>query len=234
MSELLLIENIEATAATQIRTKLHQDVINDYQQDMEDGAIFPPIDVFREAGSSRVILADGFHRLYGAVNAGKTEIDADIHEGGMHEALLFALSANRAHGLRRTNADKINAVKMALKDPAISQHSQGEIADLCGVSRATVNRVGVRDTVDPAAAGGNKSAPATPDDVRPTKPAPTQSEVELAEVQQALGLIKALPYDGEEAYDRLELTKDDIADMEYVATWASNVVIRCRNLPDPS
>lgn len=231
MTEMLSIENIEATAATQIRTKLHQDIIEEYKEDMLAGQQFPAVDVFREKGSARVILADGFHRLYAAVNAGLSDIDCKIHDGGMHEALMFALSANRAHGLRRTNGDKINAVKMALKDPAISQLSQGEIADLCGVSRATVNRTGMRDTTSSEPPTGGKSAPATDDDVRPTKAEPTQEDIETGEVRQAMALIKALPYGGEEAALKLHLDGDDLADVEYAATWLSHLVVMARKAP---
>ena len=109
-------EMIEATAATQVRTKLHKDLIDAYCEDIKNGAIMPPIVVFCEKGAERWILADGFHRLYAHIHAEKDEIEVTIHEGGRHDALIYALGANACHGLRRTNADKINAVKMALRE----------------------------------------------------------------------------------------------------------------------
>lgn len=228
----MAIENIEATQATQVRTKLNKDVIDQYQQDLEDGAIFPPVVVFAEEGSSRHILADGFHRLIAHVNAEREMIEVEVHVGGMHEALVHALSANRVHGLRRTNSDKINAVKLALKDPAISQHTQQEIADICGVSRSTVVRVGHKDP-DPSENVSKTQKPEanTPENNRPTKVPPTQDEIERGEVRQALALLKALPYPGENA-GKLVFDGDDIKDLEYCCVWLSNAFIAARPSDD--
>lgn len=231
-SEIMKIDLIEATQATQVRKKIHKDTVDLYQADIESGAVMPAVTAFAEDGSARHILADGFHRLMAAVNAGRDEIEVDILPGGMHEALVYALSANRAHGLRRSNADKINAVEMALKDPEISKHTQTEIADICGVSLRTVQRVEQKQP-----AGGRTNAtkshpePNKPENNRPTKPEPTQEDIERGEVRQALALIKALPYPGDEAV-KLGLNPDDIADVEYVATWCSHLVMESRNVDD--
>ena len=48
-------DNIEATKATQVRTKLHKDVIDAYCEDIKNGAKFPPIDVFCEKGAERCL-----------------------------------------------------------------------------------------------------------------------------------------------------------------------------------
>jgi len=223
------LDMIEATTATQVRTKLHKEWIDLYQEDIEKGAIMPPVDVFAEQGSSRHILADGFHRLLAAVNAGKDEIEVKVHEGGMHEALMFALSANRTHGMRRTNADKINAVKLALKDPQIMDQTQQQIADICGVSLSTVKRVELRDTTtnkhqkQDVMPEDNK-----PENNRPTKPAPTQAEVERDELRASMKAVRAFPYEGSAAV-KLELDPDDVADLEYCSAWMAHAVIACRN-----
>lgn len=232
--QTMAIEAIEATTATQVRVKLHNDVIDMYEKDIRNGAKMPPVVVFAEKGSARHILADGFHRLVAHVNAELEEIEVEIHEGGMHDALAHALQANRQHGLRRSNADKTNAVKMALKDPVFSALTQGEIADLCGVSRETVNRISVRETTGRTAAEEKKSKPAkpTPDDHRPTKPEPTQAEIELEEVRQAMSLIKALPYPGDIAALTLSFTKDDVADLEYMSTWCAHAILESRKESD--
>ncbi len=228
-NKILPCAMIEATSATQVRKKLNKDVIELYMQDILDGAKMPAVVAFAEAGSSRYVLADGFHRLLATVNAEIDEIEVDVYEGGMHEALEYALSANRAHGLRRSNADKIHAVEMALKDPAFSKLLQTEIADLCGVSVSTVSRVGLRDTI-----GTNTSKTFDgpeenkPTNNRPTKIPPSQIEIERDEVRQALSIIKALPYPGDQAI-KLGFSPDDIADMEYVSTWLAHCVIETRN-----
>ena len=227
-SHEMAIENIEATQATQVRTKLNKDIIDQYQEDLEDGAVFPPVIVFAEEGSARHIFADGFHRLLAYVNAERDMIEVEVHIGGMHEALMYALSANRVHGLRRTNADKVNAVVLALKDPAISQHTQQEIADICGVSRHTVQR-----TEHKQSSGrydkdtGKKPEKNKPENNRPTKPEPTQEEIERGEVRQALALIKALPYPGKDA-GKLQFDGDDMQDLEYVSGWLAHAFLEAR------
>ena len=229
-SRTLGVAMIEATRATQVRTKLYKDVIDAYRKDLECGAIFPPVDVFAEKGSQRFILADGFHRLYATIHAGIEEIEVTLHEGGMHEALIFALGANAGHGLRRSNADKINAVKLALKDPEISEYTQQEIADICRVTRETVSRVGRRETLGENDDKGDnwtksqKPEKNQPENNRPTKTPPTQAEVERDELRQALSLIKALPYDGEDTA-KLNLSKDDVLDLEYVSGWTAQAAL---------
>lgn len=226
----LATDNIEATSATQVRTKIHKDVVDAYQHDLECGAVMPPVIVFAEKGSARYILADGFHRLMAHINAGIEEIEVDVHEGRMHDALEYALSANRAHGLRRSNGDKINAVKMALKDPVFSQLSHQDIANLCGVHKNTVQRTSLRATLA-ATPKVSTPRPANGDDHRPTLPEPTQEQIEHEELRVALKAIKVFPYPGDEAV-KLDLDKDDIADLEYVSSWCAHAVLAARSQSD--
>lgn len=230
-------DNIEATAATQIRTKIHEDVVKIYTKDMEDGAIFPPLDVFAEEGSERYILADGFHRHRAYVNVDAEDIQCHLHVGGLHDALIFALGANETHGLRRSNADKRLAVKMALKDPQISQLTLREIGDICRVSHTTVatlrNEMQLADDMeDPDSTENNPDgevpADADEDDLA-VKHEATQIEVETREVQEACKAFKALPYPGNESLQKLELTKDLVADLEYTSTWCAHAVIAWRS-----
>jgi len=224
------IDELECTEATQVRVKLHKDVIDHYREDLEAGAVFPEIVAFCEDGSERKIVSDGHHRVYAHVHAGREEIDVDLREGGMHEALLHALGANQDHGLRRNNADKINAVKMALKHPEISQHTQAEIGDIVGVTRETVNRISRREVLDANEGVTESQDPEdnSPDNTRPTMPEPTQAEIERGELRDAMKAIRAFPYEGADAL-KLELTADDVADLEYTSTWTAHAVIAYRN-----
>lgn len=226
-------DNIEATDATQVRAKLSDDTIDQYREEIETGAEFPPVVVFAEDGSQRYILADGHHRLYATIHAGHDEIDVELRVGDMHDALEFALQANRAHGLRMTNADKVKGVKMALADPELSQKTQQEIADIVGITREAVNRISRRDTLDATKevdGEPGESEENSDGNVRATKPEPTQQEIERAELRQAASLIKALPYGGEETV-HLALTPDDVADLEYISTWCAHAVLANRNAP---
>lgn len=228
--ETLRCDSIEATAATQIRVRLDKDVIDAYCEDYKSGADFPAIVVFREKNSERAIMADGFHRHRGRINAGFDDIDCEVHEGGMHEALLYALGCNFDHGLRRTNADKRHAVEMALKDPEIGRLSRQEIADICRVTKRTVQKLAnTKDIEAPENGAKVKGEPKKPNgnDFRDTGKAPTQAEIDLDELRQACKLIGALPYAGDDA--DLDFTPDDIDDLEYVSTWTAEVVIKARS-----
>lgn len=237
--ERIALDNIEATAATQVRVKLDHGVIDEYTEALQNGAKMPPLDVFREENSERNILADGFHRQRAAINAGWGDMGCIVHPGGMKEALIYALGANGGHGLRRSNRDKRNAVEIALKDPEISQYQMQEIADVCGVTRQTVRRIQNELLADDDdSSNGNNGTklpdPADPtaDDYRDNGAELTQADVELTELRQACAAIKVLPYDGAAAAMNLGLSKDDVADLEYVSTWTANAVLMHRKLQE--
>jgi len=233
--EKVRIDNIEATAATQVRVKISKEMVDQYTEDFQNGADFPPLIVYREKNTDRNILADGFHRHRAAINAGREDIGCYIYEGGMREALIEALGANSEHGFRRTNADKRHAVEMALKDPEISQLTQQEIADICRVTRRTVGRIVNESLTSPDEDGENgtkshskKPEKPKPGDVRDNGKEPTQEEVDLEVLREAMKLIKHFAYDGDTAAEKLKLSKDDVADCEYASTWLANIVISMR------
>ncbi len=89
----------------------------------------------------RYYLVDGFHRVEAAKQAGITELPFIEKSGTYREALLFSLTVNATHGLRRSNADKRKAVMTLLEDSEWSQWSDREIARQCGVSHQFVNNL---------------------------------------------------------------------------------------------
>ena len=141
MSEIQMIpiNYIKTDDGTQFRLGMNSETVRDYTEAMKDGAQFPPIIIFGDGDSEW--LADGFHRVAAAKEAGLTEIAADVRDGSRRDAILYSLSANANHGLRRTNDDKRKAVIFALRDPELRQLSQREIARLCGVTQAMVSKV---------------------------------------------------------------------------------------------
>lgn len=229
----LRCDKIEATAATQIRKKLDKSVIETYTEDVKSGCIFPPLDVFCEKNSERYILADGFHRHRAFINADHEEVEVTVHEGGMHEALIFACGANSYHGLQRSNKDKHHAVEMCLKDPEISQYNRQEIADICHVTKRFVQKLANKAAIADPADDVNGTEPgstqkASDDDVRPAKDALTQAEVETGELRQALSTMKAFPYGGADVGERMELGIEDAEDLEYVSAWCAHAVLIVR------
>ena len=135
---MLWLEQIRTDGGTQPRAQMDWTVVAEYAADMGNGATFPPVVVFYDG--SEYWLADGFHRVEAAKSLGLVEIAADVRQGTLEDAKWYSYSANKLHGLRRSNEDKRRAVEAALAHPYASRHSGEEIARHCGVSNATISR----------------------------------------------------------------------------------------------
>jgi hypothetical protein len=134
------LASVLTDAACQARVQIRPSVVRDYRRAMaeqisEDGLRFPPIVLFTDG--QHHWLADGFHRILAARDAGLIEFPADVRPGTEGDALLFSIASNGAHGLPRTNADKRKAVTLLLADAEWSERSDSEIARHCQVSLAS-------------------------------------------------------------------------------------------------
>jgi len=132
----LPIQAITWDLQCQPRAFLDRDVIDQYAEEMSEGAIFPPVVVFHEGDDHW--LADGFHRVAAAKQAGLDAVNCEVREGTIRDAMLYGVGANATHGLQRTNEDKRQAVKTLIDDPEWSQWSDREIARRCAVSHTFV------------------------------------------------------------------------------------------------
>lgn len=135
----LKLKDIRLDGGTQPRQFINQDVVGEYSECMLEDATFPPVVVFNDGANHW--LADGFHRYHANKKAGFLDIDCDVRTGTLREAVLYSLSANAHHGLRRTNDDKRRAVTIMLQDIEWSEWSDSEIARHCDVSHVFVGRV---------------------------------------------------------------------------------------------
>jgi hypothetical protein len=135
----LPISSLTIDRAISCRAELDSDTIAEYAARLEDGATFPPVDVFQDGES--YILADGFLRACAYRRAGLGEIPVTIHTGGRRGAMLWAAGANSAHGLRRTNAEKRAAVSRLLADAEWAKWSDREIGRRCAVSDVFVGNL---------------------------------------------------------------------------------------------
>ena len=123
----------------QMRVEMRPETVQDYADDMLDGAIFPPIIVYFDG--TDYWLGDGFHRVEAARKIGRETIDAEIKEGSARDAILHGIGANASHGLRRTQADKRRAVERLLKDPEWARWSDRKIAEVAKVDHKTVGKI---------------------------------------------------------------------------------------------
>ena len=135
----LPIAAITADQDCQLRAACSSVTVQEYSEALAAGANFPPVIVFSDGDS--YWLSDGFHRFEAHQSAGLTEIDAEIRDGGLRDAKLFAAGANADHGLRRTQADKRNSILALLTDPEWRNWSDKEIARRTATSDKTVAKV---------------------------------------------------------------------------------------------
>lgn len=138
MKKLNLL-TIKIDGGTQARVSLNQDVVKEYAESMREGDVFPPITVFFDG--SDYWLADGFHRYFATKANALTSIDAEVKNGTLDDATLFAFSANSKRGLSMTFEDNRNIIYAMLRHPEWSKWTNTAIAKHIGVSSMTVGRV---------------------------------------------------------------------------------------------
>jgi hypothetical protein len=150
------LASISTDLGSQGRVKIHPQIVREYavamRRQTEEGKLrFPAIVLFCDCKDGGQIVAheetrtywigDGFHRVLAAKDAGLEEMIAEVRQGNQRDALLYSLSANSAHGLPRTNADKRRAVSLVLADSEWSRWNDVEIARLCQVSDRFVSKM---------------------------------------------------------------------------------------------
>lgn len=133
----LALDRIRLDGGTQPRAEVRIDIVEEYAEEMRQGAVFPPVVVFFDG--TEYWLADGFHRLAAALRARPSEpLETEVIQGTQSDAQWYSFSVNQTHGLRRTNEDKARAVKAALQHPRGASQSDREIGSHVGVTHPTV------------------------------------------------------------------------------------------------
>lgn len=137
---LLPLRSIRTDQAIQQRAELlNNSIVSEYTEAMKSGVIFPPVVVFHDGGT--YWLADGYHRLEASDEAGLAGIEAEMHHGTKRDAILFAVGANRDHGLRRTRADVRRAITTLVMDGEWGSLSDRVLAEKVGCAPTTVGTV---------------------------------------------------------------------------------------------
>lgn len=136
----LQLDKLRQDGGTQARVKLEPTIVREYADLLTDPAFnLPKITAFFDG--EYYWLADGFYRSSAYRLAGRKEIEAEVIQGTQRDAILYSVSANETHGLRRTYADRENAVKMLLNDKEWVKASDRWIADACKVSPTFVGKI---------------------------------------------------------------------------------------------
>ena len=138
MPEIKNIElaRIRLDQQTQPRCEIDARLVDEYRLEMKQGTKMPPVVVFFDGCDHW--LADGYHRYQAAKETDAEQIGAEVHQGGLRDAILHAVGSNAAHGKRRSNADKRKAVTTLLQDAEWRQWSDRELARRCAVGKTMV------------------------------------------------------------------------------------------------
>lgn len=241
---LIKLDVIRTDGGTQPRAAIEFEAVDDYTDAMANGEKFPPVVIFYDGAA--YWLADGFHRVKAARQAGYREISCQLHQGTLEDAQWYSFGANKTNGLRRTNEDKRRAVKAALMHPKSQNVSDREIARHVGVHPDTVCEwrkqllptVGIRQsrlrtgadgrTIDTSNIGGHKQG----GDEAPTAPAPCPPR-EPARLNTTtppdVSKIRALvPQAQKQDVSPSVAARTDPADAE----WCMRVVRACKEIAD--
>jgi hypothetical protein len=135
----LALKLIRRDGGTQPRAKICYEVVQEYREAMLAGEKFRPVVVFFDG--TDYWLADGFHRALAAETGHIKEVDAEVKQGTVDDAIDYACSdiPNSRHGLRETPNDRKQRIEtMIRKHP---DWSNVQVAEHCGVSHQTVGRV---------------------------------------------------------------------------------------------
>ena len=135
----LRLEAIRADLGTQMRPRLDQAYVAELAELVREGERLPPLEVFHDG--QLYVLVDGFHRLAAYARLQAREVECEVHEGSLRDALLRAAQVNERHGLRRDRETKRRAVMTLLQDEEWRQWSDREIARQCLVSHEFVRQV---------------------------------------------------------------------------------------------
>lgn len=133
----LPVDLLRTDANTQNR-KISEDAVEDYAELIEASKAWPlgTLTVFHDGNDYYV--ADGFHRTLAAKRAKRSSVPCIVHKGTAEDARIFGMTANDAHGIRMSRAEKKACVEWLLDNRP--KMTQAEVAEKAGVDVRTVRR----------------------------------------------------------------------------------------------
>jgi len=139
-TQAVAVDDIILDERCQPRAILNAEAVQEYAELYAENAKLPPLDVVDVEGD--LILIDGFHRLAAARQSDQSFVRVAVLERcDIDRAIWLAASRNQGHGVRRTSADKRQAVLLALRSAIGKEQSLRTIAEHVGVSKSTVHNI---------------------------------------------------------------------------------------------
>lgn len=189
------IANLDLSLQTRAGTDA--ETINNYAEAMSDGAQFPDVTVFTDG--KKYWLADGFHRVMALKQLGKGTVAADVRKGTSDDAVVFGGTANNKQGKRPTRADVQHFLEMVWeRREAIfgGTPTGGNLAEKCGVSRATGERFVQEELAKMPKAPTRPVASKTQLPTRPKKPDDSGSVASMTQPTAPVRPTKLIGKDG--------------------------------------
>ncbi len=128
--KLITISDINTKGSPHVRGEYRSDVAEEYSAQYKHRNHTMPEPVLFRVGED-LFVADGMHRIKAMELAGLKVQTFDVRVGSWQECVKYALSANVANGIRRSNSDKRACVTLALKE--FPKLSNGALSDYCAV-----------------------------------------------------------------------------------------------------
>ena len=145
------IEDIVMDPALQSRAATKPSTAEEYRKVSEEGGTeWPfsrPIELVESGGC--MYLVDGYYRVAACIASGRLKAEANVTVGTISDAIMMACGANSGHGEKRTKADIVRAVGLALG--AFPKASNGLIAQIVVVSKTTVATIRTELQIPPTA-----------------------------------------------------------------------------------
>ena len=188
------LNQLTIDGGTQSRVKIIQEAVDEYAESLKNGARFPPVLAYYDG--IKYYLTDGFHRFFAHQKAGIKDIDVQIVNGTLRDAILRSFSVNSENGRHRSNEDKRNAVQAMLDDFEWQFWNNTEIAKACRVSETLV--VSMRNGVKPDVVKVRRNGKVFERKAKYEKP-----EAEESEHDATSDVIKSLADENDKLKDRL-------------------------------
>ena len=222
----LKLTAIRLDGNTQPREKLDNERVDLYAENMKNGDKFPPITVHYDG--SNYWLSSGFHRYAAHDQNGIDEIDAEIVNGTLEEAQIYAFTANSKHGLPLTPQEKRDNVIKMLSNSISKNWSDKNIAKHVGVSSMTVGRIRKEHRPEGDSAiktyttKDGKTRTINTENIgrKPTKkpsdapPPPPEEDAEDHRVQELVETINEVNAENQRLKDAIALGQWDASDIE--------------------
>ena len=188
------LNQLTIDGGTQSRVKIIQEAVDEYAESLKGGARFPPVLAYYDG--IKYYLTDGYHRYFAHQKAGLKDIEVQVVNGTLRDAILRSFSVNSENGRHRSNEDKRNAVQAMLDDFEWQFWNNTEIAKACRVSETLV--ISMRSGAKPDVVKVKRNGKVFERKAKYEKP-----EAEGSEHDATSDVIKSLADENDKLKDRL-------------------------------